>query len=75
VFNPYFLVALLFGLLAALGAADSSLARLNASLWFNGLRWLRVHFITLGVWVEIAFGILPIIATARGGSPVACNRP
>ncbi|HLB48586.1 MAG TPA: hypothetical protein VJL59_16390, partial [Anaerolineales bacterium] len=68
-FNPYFLMALLFAALAALSALDSTLASLNASLWFNGLRWLRVHFITLGVWVEIAFGILPIIATARSGQP------
>lgn len=68
-FNPYFLMALLFAALAALSALDSTLASLNASLWFNGLRWLRVHFITLGVWVEIAFGILPIIATARSGRP------
>lgn len=66
---PYFLTALLFGVLAALGALDSALVSLNMAPWFNGLRWLRVHFVTLGVLAEAAFGLLPALAAAHANQP------
>jgi len=66
---PYFLTSLLFLSLAVLGALDSSLANLGIVQWFNGLRWLRVHFITLGVWVESVFGLLPIIIARYANKP------
>ena len=67
--NPYFLFALLYIMLAVLAALDSSLASLNLLPWFNGLRWLRVHLITLGTLTEIIFGLLPILVAARSGRP------
>ncbi|MBI5348410.1 MAG: hypothetical protein HZB77_03690, partial [Chloroflexi bacterium] len=67
--SPYLVTSLLFLLLAMLGALDSSLANLGIVQWFNGLRWLRVHFITLGVWVESIFGLLPIIIARYANKP------
>ncbi|MBI5650430.1 MAG: hypothetical protein HZC40_08305 [Chloroflexi bacterium] len=62
---PYLLMTALFIALAALSALETSLANLNLVAWFNGLRWLRVHFVTLGILVELAFGILPALVAAR----------
>ncbi|MBI5714803.1 MAG: hypothetical protein HZC38_15500, partial [Chloroflexi bacterium] len=67
--SPYLVTSLLFLLLAMLGALDSSLANLGIVQRFNGLRWLRVHFITLGVWVESIFGLLPIIIARYANKP------
>ncbi len=66
---PYFLISLLFLSLAVLGALDSSLANLGVAQWFNGLRWLRVHVITLGVLVESVFGLLPILIARYANKP------
>ncbi|MFQ5435755.1 MAG: hypothetical protein ACE5FD_12835, partial [Anaerolineae bacterium] len=35
--------------------------------WFNGMRWLRVHLITLGVVTEVIFGSLPGLVTMWHG--------
>ena len=67
--NPYFLMALLYLFVALLAALDASLTSLNLLAWFQGIRWLRVHFITLGVMTETLFGILPLLAAARAGLP------
>lgn len=67
--NPYFLMTAFFLALAALGALETALASLNLVAWFNGLRWLRVHFVTLGVLVEFVFGILPALVAARANQP------
>ncbi len=67
--NPYFLMTLLYISLAVLAALDSSLALFSFVPWFNGLRWLRVHFITLGTFVEVVFGILPGLVAARAARP------
>jgi len=67
--SPYFLISFLFLSLAMLGALDSSLANLGVVQWFNGLRWLRVHFITLGVLVESVFGLLPIVIARHANQP------
>ncbi len=64
-FNPYFLVTFLYLVLAVLGALDASFVNLQILPAFAGLRWLRVHFITLGVLTEFIFGILPILVAAR----------
>ncbi|MCZ7667000.1 MAG: hypothetical protein M5U34_07140, partial [Chloroflexi bacterium] len=37
--------------------------------WFNGLRWLRIHFITLGAITEMLFGLLPAIVAIQVGLP------
>jgi len=51
--------------LAVLGALDASFVNFQFLPMFAGLRWMRVHFITLGAMTEIAFGILPIITAVR----------
>ncbi len=68
-FNPYFLMSFLFVSLAVLGALDSSLAAWNIAPWFDSLRWLRVHLITLGTLTEAIFGVLPALVAVRAGRP------
>jgi hypothetical protein len=68
-FNPYFLMTLLYAFLAVLAAVDASAASLNLLPWFNGLRWLRVHFVTLGVLTEVIFGLLAALVAARSSRP------
>jgi len=67
--NPYLLMSLLYLLVGVLVAADASLTSLNLLTWFSGLRWLRVHFITLGMATEALFGVLPWLVAARRGLP------
>lgn len=67
--NLYLLMTAIFILMAALMAADASLASFTLVPWFTGLRWLRVHFITLGAMTEVLFGLLPAIASIRAGRP------
>lgn len=67
--NPYFLMALLYLFVAVLAALDASLTNLQLLPWFNGLRWLRIHFITLGVLTETTFGVAPLLAAARLALP------
>lgn len=67
--NPYFLMVLLYAALAILAAFDSSLTSLNLAPWFNGLRWLRVHFVTLGIVTETMFGVLAALVAARSSQP------
>jgi hypothetical protein len=55
--NLYFLMTALFMGMAALMAADAALTSFTLLPWFNGLRWLRVHFITLGAVTEALFGL------------------
>lgn len=65
--NPYLLTSVLFLFLAGLGALDSALTNFSILPWFNGLRWLRVHLITLGALTEAIFGVLPVLAAKRAG--------
>ena len=67
--NPYFLMTLLYAALAVLAALDASAASLGLAPWFNGLRWLRVHFITLGLLTETIFGLLAALVAARADRP------
>ncbi len=62
---PYFLMTGLYLLLTALVTLDSSLASLGWMPALAGLKWMRVHFITLGVLTQLVFGLLPTL-TARG---------
>lgn len=65
--NPYFLMTLLFMSLAALTALDNSLASFNLISAYAGIRWLRVHFITLGTVAEAAFWLIPALVASRNG--------
>jgi hypothetical protein len=52
---------LLYTLVAIFIAADASLVSMNLLSVFPALRWVRVHFITLGIISQVAFGLLPIL--------------
>lgn len=67
--NLYFLMTALFVVMALVGAVDAALTSYNLLPWFNGLRWLRVHFITLGALTEALFGLLPAVVAIRASAP------
>ncbi|MFO7539219.1 MAG: hypothetical protein R6X32_14350 [Chloroflexota bacterium] len=67
--NLYFLMTALFMAMAALIAADAALTSFTLLPWFHGLRWLRIHFITLGAVTEALFGLLPAIVAIQAGLP------
>lgn len=72
--NPYFLMMLLYLLVAVLAALDASLISLNLLPWFNGMRWLRIHFITLGMLTQVIFGALPVLVATRRKLPWPSTR-
>ncbi|MEN8174094.1 MAG: hypothetical protein ABFS03_14595, partial [Chloroflexota bacterium] len=57
--NPYFMMIFLYLALAVLGALDAALVSLDLLSFLRGLRWLRIHFITLGVLTEMIFALMP----------------
>jgi hypothetical protein len=67
--NPYFLMMLLYLFTAILAAFGASLVSLEWLPWFNGVRWLRVHFITLGMLTQVLFGALPVLVASRRKLP------
>ena len=67
--NPFYIMTILYLSLAALVALDASLINLDLLPMFSGLRWLRIHFITLGALTEILFGILPILVATKNKLP------
>lgn len=69
--NPYLITSVLFLFFAGLAALDSALTSFQILPWFNGLRWLSVHLITLGALTEALFGILPALAMKNAGLKAA----
>ncbi len=67
--NPYLLMALLYLAMGALMAVDASMTSFSFLGWIAGLRWLRVHFITLGVMTEVVFGVAPVLVALAKGLP------
>jgi hypothetical protein len=67
--NPFLLMAVFYLFVAVLAAVDAALASFTLLPWFAGLPWLRVHFITLGVLTETAFGVLPALVASRQQAP------
>ncbi len=65
--NPFFLTSLLFGFFAVLGAVDAASVSFDLLPAFPGLRWLRVHLITLGIVTQSLFGLMPGLVAARHG--------
>jgi len=61
---PYLLTTLLFSLVAILIAADASLISFSLLDMFPALRWVRVHFITLGIISQVIFGLLPLLTAS-----------
>ena len=61
----YLLTTLVFTFVALLASADASLVSINLISAFPALRWVRVHFITIGILLQVIFGLLPwLVATA-----------
>ena len=67
--NPYYLMSLLFLFLTLLTAFDASLTSFHLLPMLGGLRWLRVHFITLGALTEVFFGLLPGLVSQGRNHP------
>ncbi len=67
--NIFLLTSLLFVTLAIFTAIDSASTSFELLPFFFGLRWLRVHFITLGILTESLFGLLPVLVAARANRP------
>ena len=61
---PYLLTTLLYTFVAMFVAADASLISMNVFAAFPALRWVRVHFITLGILSQLVFGVLPILVAS-----------
>jgi len=66
---PYLIMAFLYIMVAVLMALENSFSSLHILPWFNGMVWLRVHFITLGVLTQLIFGVSPILTAKHYGLP------
>ncbi len=66
---PYLLTILLYVLVALLVAADIALASMGLTGAFAALRWVRVHFITLGILSQAIFGLLPWLVATLSKKP------
>jgi hypothetical protein len=66
---PYLLTTLLYIFVALFIAADASLVSVDLLAAFPALRWVRVHFITLGIISQVAFGLLPILVASLAKKP------
>ncbi|MDL1920524.1 hypothetical protein FBQ83_14545 [Chloroflexi bacterium CFX5] len=66
---PYLLTTLLYIFVALFAAADASFVSLNLVSAFPALRWVRVHFITLGILSQAIFGLLPILTASLAKKP------
>jgi len=66
---PYLLTTLLYAFVALFAAADASLVSLNLVNAFPALRWVRVHFITLGILSQVIFGLLPLLVASLSKKP------
>ena len=67
--NPYLFMVVLYLSMALLGALESSFSSLHILPWFNGMKWLRIHFITLGALTETIFWLMPILVAQRTKLP------
>ena len=71
---PYLITTLLYTFIAALAAADASFVSWNLLAAFPALRWVRVHFITLGILSQVIFGFLPGLAASLANKPKPATR-
>ena len=71
---PYLLTTLIFTFVALLAAADASFVSLNLIGAFPALRWVRVHFITLGILSQVVFGLLPLLIASLSKKPKPAMR-
>lgn len=66
---PYVFTILLYVFVALLSAADASLVSMSFLPSFLALRWVRVHFITLGIVSQAVFGLLPGLTASMSKVP------
>lgn len=66
---PYLLTTVLYAFVALFAAADASLVSVNLISAFPALRWVRVHFITLGILSQAIFGLLPLLTASLAKKP------
>ena len=66
---PYLLTTLLYAFVALFIAADASLVSVTLIGAFPALRWVRVHFITLGIISQVVFGLLPLLVASLSKKP------
>ncbi|MBI5963183.1 MAG: hypothetical protein HY863_06895 [Chloroflexi bacterium] len=66
---PYLLTTLLYTFVALLAAADASIVSINLVSAFPALRWVRVHFVTLGILSQVIFGLLPLLTASLSKKP------
>ena len=71
---PYLITTLLYALVALFIAADASLVSMNLLSAFPALRWVRVHFITLGILSQVIFGLLPLLIASLSKKPKPAMR-
>lgn len=71
---PYLITTLLFTFVAILVAADASFVSWNLLAAFPALRWVRVHFITLGILSQVIFGLLPALVASFARKPKPATR-
>ena len=62
---PYLMMMMLYVVLATLIAFGSSLLSWQLIPGFSGHVWLRVHLITLGIFAQLLFGLLPFLLAIR----------
>lgn len=67
--RPYLLMAVLYITMAVLAALDAALINLSIVPMHSGIRWLRIHFITLGVLTQAIFGLMPVLVAAWANRP------
>lgn len=66
---PYLLTTLLYTFVAVFVASDASFVSWNLFTAFPALRWVRVHFITLGILSQVVFGLLPLLTASLSKKP------
>lgn len=66
---PYFLMVFLYLALAALAVLDTSLVNWQLLPTLPNLRWLTVHLVVIGAFLEFVFGALPPLVAAGSNRP------
>ena len=66
---PYIFTTLFYTFVGLFIAADASLVSFNLTSAFPALRWVRVHFITLGILSQVIFGLLPALIAGQAKKP------
>jgi hypothetical protein len=72
--NPFLLMAVLYlsvGLLAVIGKLGVEFGAVDA---LPRLRWLTIHFVTIGGLTQALFGVLPTLAGSASATTAATNR-